>query len=235
MRPRVVAVVEARTGSRRLPGKVLADLAGRPLVARVIERAGLAEEVDEVVLATSDRPDDAPLAEIAEELGVSCHRGSESDVLRRVREAAESVGAGIVVRVTGDCPLLDPRVVDQVVAGLLEDAGDCDYASNILRRTFPRGLDAEAMYADVLARMDRLGSSPEAREYVTWFCYRERPDLFLLRSIETDGDWSHLDWSVDEAKDLELVRLLYERHGLDRELVSWRRLLPPETGAQDGV
>ena len=100
-------------GSSRLPGKVLMDVAGRPLLARVLERVGMAETVDEVVLATSDSSADGPLAELAEDLGVRCHRGSEQDVLRRMREAANVAAADVVVRVTGDCPLIDPGLVDE--------------------------------------------------------------------------------------------------------------------------
>jgi spore coat polysaccharide biosynthesis protein SpsF len=136
--------------------------------------------------------------------------------------AARATGADAVVRVTADCPLIDPEVVDRVVGELVDHPQSADYASNILRRTYPRGLDTEALWTDVLARAARLGTSPEAREHVTWFVYRERPDLFLLRSVE-DGDaaLAELDWSVDTAADLELVRRLWP---LAESGASWRDL-----------
>jgi spore coat polysaccharide biosynthesis protein SpsF len=218
-------------GSSRLPGKVLMDVAGRPLLARVLERVGMAETVDEVVLATSDSSADGPLAELAEDLGVRCHRGSEQDVLRRMHEAANVAAADVVVRVTGDCPLIDPGLVDEVVGTLVAGQEPCDYASNVIRRTYPKGLDAEALHADVLTRIDRLAVSPESRQHVTWFAVAERSDLFVLRSVELREDWSHLDWSVDDSEDLERVRALYARHGLATVVRSWRELLDDPDGA----
>lgn len=221
---RTVAIVQARTGSRRLPGKVLMDLAGRPMIAWVLERAARAERVDEVVLATSDLPGDDELAALAAELGVPCHRGSEGDVLARFRDAARAAGAGAVVRITGDCPLVAPEVVDAVAAALLDDPARVDLASNVLERTYPKGLDTEAVYADALERIARMGTSPEAREHVTWFAYRERPDLFALRSVRHDHDLSAADWSVDSAADLDRVRELYERFGLATGHTPWTEI-----------
>lgn len=218
-----VAVVQARTGSQRLPGKVLMDLDGRPLIERVLTRAASAASVDEVVLATTDRDEDDALVEIADGLGLRWHRGSEHDVLARFRGAAREAGADAVVRITGDCPLVDPEVIDAVAGELTSDAV-CDLASNVLRRTFPKGLDAEALYADVLERAHRMGTSPEAREHVTWFVYRERPELFVLRSVEHSADRSALDWSVDTAEDLEHVRALWARHDLSHRRPPWTEL-----------
>lgn len=222
--PRVVAIVQARTGSRRLPEKVLADLAGKPLLVRVVERAAAASSVDEVVIATGSDEHDDRVEDLAKANGVRCHRGSEEDVLARVTEAAEASSADVVVRLTGDCPLLDPEVIDEVVAALVGGGEAVDYASNVVRRTFPRGLDAEALDFDALRRIDHLATSPEAREHVTWFAYRERPDLFLIRSVEAEGDWSHLDWSVDDEGDLATVRSIYERFDLADRRMGWRAI-----------
>jgi spore coat polysaccharide biosynthesis protein SpsF len=221
---RVVAVVQARTGSSRLPNKVLADLAGEPLLTRLLQRLRRANRIDDIIVATSDTRQDDAVAALARRADVACFRGSETDVLGRMRDAARTGRAEVVVRITGDCPLVDPRVVDEVVDGL---TADVDYASNVLRRTFPRGLDAEALHMDVLERVARLGHSPEAREHVTWFAYRERPDLFILRSIEYPHDrYAQLQWSVDTAEDLERVRDLYVRFGLvDHDDVAWTELV----------
>ena len=221
---RTVAIVQARTGSTRLPGKVLADVAGRPMIDRVIDRARAAARVDEVVIATTDGPADDALAEAAGRLGVGCHRGSESDVLSRYRDGARAAGADVVVRITGDCPLVDPGVIDRVVDAL--GAGEpADLASNVIVRTYPKGLDAEALSADALERIHRLGTSPAAREHVTWFAYRERPELFALRSVEHEHDFGDLNWSVDTPADLDRVRALYERFELGERIRPWTELL----------
>jgi spore coat polysaccharide biosynthesis protein SpsF (cytidylyltransferase family) len=217
----VVAIVQARMGSTRLPGKVLADLDGEPLLAHVLRRAGAAASVDEVVLATTREPRDDALLSVAEAADVRIVRGSEDDVLGRYTVAADAALADIVVRITGDCPLLDPAVVDTVVESL--EKSSADYASNILQRTFPKGLDVEALHHDVLTRVARLASSVAAREHVTWFIREERPDLFVRRSVTTeDGDWSELNWSVDSSEDLERVRALLRAHG---GAVPWRSLV----------
>jgi spore coat polysaccharide biosynthesis protein SpsF len=207
---RVIGIVQARMGSERLPGKSLMEIGGVPLAAHPLRRLRRAASLTDVVLATSVEARDDPLAALAEAEGVGCVRGSEQDVLSRFVLAARETEADVVVRVTGDCPFVDPEVVDRVVTELTGHAAECDYASNVLRRTYPRGLDTEALFADTLLRADRLGTSPEAREHVTWHIYRERPELYLQRSVELDGeDFSALDWSVDTEEGLERARALY--------------------------
>ncbi|TMK39845.1 MAG: acylneuraminate cytidylyltransferase [Actinobacteria bacterium] len=221
---RVVAVVQARTGSSRLPGKALMEVGGAPLIVQVLRRVRRATSVDETVLATTNAEQDDTLASLADAEGVSCFRGDEHDVLARVLRAARKANADAIVRLTGDCPLIDPQVVDTVVRELLTHVGTCDYASNVVRRTFPRGLDVEALFTDTLSRVERLASSPEAREHVTWFIYRERPDLFLARSVESPDDFSHLDWSVDTQEDLKRVRGLFDRLQLATRRVTWQEV-----------
>lgn len=223
---KVVAVVQARMTSTRLPGKSLMDLHGMPLVAHTLRRLSRAQRVDEVVLATTDGPTDDPLVALAQECGVGCQRGSETDVLGRVLDAAASRDADVVVRATGDCPLLDPAVVDRVVAALVDEPTRFDYASNVVARSYPKGLDTEVMWMDVLRRIDRLGTSASAREHVTWFAVYERPELFLLQSVGIDEDHSELDWSVDTLEDLERVRDLMSHAGVDG---SWREMLAAAT------
>jgi spore coat polysaccharide biosynthesis protein SpsF len=195
------------------------------MLAHVLERAGAATTIDDVVLATSDRSADEALRPVAASAGAHFHAGPEYDVLRRVRDAACAARADVVVRVTGDCPLLDPDVVDSVVTGLVDDPSGADLASNVLDRTFPKGLDVEALHFDVLERICRLGRSPESREHVTWFAYRERPELFELRSVTSPEDGSQHDWSVDTADDLERVRALFLRHDLKARRLPWLELI----------
>ncbi len=211
---RRVIVVQARMTSSRLPGKVLMDLEGRPLLERELERLARCERADEVVVAVTDRPADDPLVALAGRLGVRWHRGPEHDVLARYVGAAREAAADLVVRVTSDCPLVDPQETDIVIAALEERRTRSDYASNRVESHLPRGLDTEALWRDALERMDRLATSRPAREHVTWFCYAERPDLFELHWVRRPFDAGDLRWTVDTADDLAMVRRLYAELGL---------------------
>jgi len=202
---RTVAIVQARMGSSRLPGKVLADLAGATMLARVVERLRAARTIDDVVIATSTLTSDDPIVHEAVRLSVGVHRGSERDVLERYVGAAIAWHAQTIVRVTADCPLLDPGVVDRVVGALTDDV---DYASNTHERTYPRGLDVEALHRDTLVRIGRLGTSAAAREHVTAFVM-EAPSLFRVAQVRAARDDSDLRWTVDTAEDLLVARGLY--------------------------
>ena len=158
---RVTAVIQARAGSSRLPGKVLLDLGGRPVLSWVVRAAQEAAEVDEVVIATSDRDLDDPVEEAARELGVACVRGSEDDVLSRFVLALDTHPADAVVRLTADCPLLDPGLIDAVVA-LWRAVPERDYVSTVLVRTLPRGLDVEVVKAEALRRVARTAQALSA-------------------------------------------------------------------------
>jgi spore coat polysaccharide biosynthesis protein SpsF len=209
-----VIVVQARMTSTRLPGKVLMDLEGRPLLERELERLARCALADEVVLAVTANPDDDPLVALADRLGLRWYRGSEHDVLSRYAGAAREAHADLVVRVTSDCPLIDPGETDAVIGALQERRQSCDYASNRLEPHLPRGLDVEALWRDALERTDRLATSSPAREHVTWFCYAERPDLFALHSVRRPVEAHDLRWTVDTADDLAMVRRLYADLGL---------------------
>jgi spore coat polysaccharide biosynthesis protein SpsF len=208
---RRVLIVQARMTSTRLPGKVLEDLAGRPMLARQLGRLRACRNVDELVVATTTNATDDPLVALADAEGARWFRGSEHDVLSRYAGAAREAAADVVVRVTSDCPLIDPDEVDVVIAAL--EPG-IDYAANIIERRLPQGLDTEALWRDVLERMDRIASSVPAREHVTWFCRDERPELFVNRSVVRPYDASDLRWTVDTPDDLALVRRLYTELGL---------------------
>lgn len=222
---RRVIIVQARMQSRRFPGKVLQPVWGKPLLERQLMRLRRCCEIDEVCLATTDRGDDEPIVQLARRAGVACHRGSTNDVLARYVGAARQMRAEVIIRVTGDCPLVDPGVIDRVVNQLCEHAATCDYASNVLERTYPRGLDVEAFFFDALLRMDRLARSPAAREHVTLTVRSERPELFLTRSIRDDEDNSDLRWTVDAPADLELIHRLYEDLDLDSPSVGYRDIV----------
>jgi spore coat polysaccharide biosynthesis protein SpsF len=213
----VVAVIQARMGSTRLPGKVLAPIAGQSMLALVCRRVRRATRIDRLVVATTDAPADEPIIDECERLAVDVFRGSETDVLRRYREAAQRHAADAVVRITADCPLIDPEVIDTVVAAFLDLLPD--YASNTLRRTWPRGLDTEVMTAAALARADREATEPYERVHVTPYLYRH-PELFRLHAVTAQEDRSAARWTVDAPEDLALVRAVCER--VDPVAASWR-------------
>jgi spore coat polysaccharide biosynthesis protein SpsF len=222
---RRVIIVQARMTSTRLPGKVLMDVAGQPILAQELHRLKQCALVDDIVVATTTNVTDDPVAELAHREQVGCFRGSEQDVLARYVGAAREARADVVVRVTADCPLIDPQVTDRVIAELTDHAMECDYASNVLRRTYPRGLDVEAFFWDTLLRMDRLAQSAAAREHVTIVPRSEHPELFLCRSVEDDEDNADLRWTVDTAADLEFVRQLYAALNLNTRTASYPEIL----------
>jgi len=209
----VVAIIQARCGSSRLPGKVLMDIAGHPMFSRVVQRTRQARMLTEVVLATSTEQRDEPLAALAARLGVPCFRGSEGDVLNRFVGAAQAFNADLVVRLCADCPLLDGAVIDRVVRVFQESKG-IDYVSNNLERTYPLGLDAEVFTRDALVHAHLEARLPYEREHVTPYIYKH-PELFSLRNVIHTSDLSAYSLTVDEAADLEMVRQIYE-HFQDR-------------------
>lgn len=210
---RVAAVIQARMTSRRLPGKVMAPIGERPMLAHVIERVARARRVDGILVACTDNPTDAPIVEWCRSAGVEVARGDERDVLSRYVGAAGAARADVLVRITSDCPLLDAAVVDRVIEELLARRSQVDYAANVLRRTYPRGLDVEAMFLDALLRADRFATTPDQREHVT-LAMRHDPDhRFRTWSVEADRDDSDLRWTVDTVGDLEYVRELHGRAG----------------------
>lgn len=218
---RTVAIVQARMGSTRLPGKVLAELGGTTMLAQVVRRLREATRVDEVVIATSLGCDDDEVAGEAIRLATGVHRGSADDVLSRYLGAAREFRADVIVRITSDCPLLDPGVVDRVIAALGDDV---DYASNTHDRSFPRGLDTEALHRDTLERIARLGTSPAAREHVTAFVM-EQPALFRIAQIAAATDDSDLRWTVDTPDDLAMVRGLYQALDLAAAVLPYREVV----------
>lgn len=212
---KVVAIVQARTGSTRLPSKVLLDLEGAPVLERVLTRLGRCRRLDQVVVATTDLSRDDVLAELCRQHGWPCVRGSEQDVLDRYYRAATAHAAEVVVRITSDCPLIEPQVVDRVVDEFLQRQPAVSYASNVMpRRTYPRGLDTEVFTFAALERAWREDDRPAFREHVTPYI-SGNPELFAIHCVEHSEDCSHLRWTVDTPEDMELVRRIYGALGGD--------------------
>jgi glutamate-1-semialdehyde aminotransferase/spore coat polysaccharide biosynthesis protein SpsF (cytidylyltransferase family) len=205
----IVAIVQARMGSQRFPGKTLVDLEGRPMLARVVDRVRQSRMVDRVVVATSSGSADDPIAAFCQREEVACFRGNEDDVLDRFYEAAKENGADIVVRITADCPLIDGGVIDRVIERFRR--GDCDYASNALRYTYPDGLDTEVFSMAALKQAWREASKQSEREHVTPYL---RAGKFRVVNVASDLPLeTSLRWTVDHPADMNFVRGVYSAFG----------------------
>ena len=202
-----VAIVQARMGSSRLPGKSLAEIEGKPMLWHVVERVRRARRIDRVVVATSTQPADNAIAEMCRAHNIVCYRGSENDVLDRYYHAARAEKAARVVRITADCPLIDPDALDRVVDRFAR--GDLDYASNAMVRTYPDGLDTEVFSFAALERAWHEASKASEREHVTPYL---RSEKFRTANVVSDSLYpcQHYRWTVDEAEDLEFVRGVYK-------------------------
>ncbi len=211
---KVVAVIQARMSSTRLPGKVLVDIAGQPAVGWMIQRARRAPGIDALWLACSDAAADDPLADYVASLGISVFRGDEEDVLSRFTAVARESDADVIVRLTGDCPLIDPEVIGIAVAKYLEN--DVDYFSNGITRTYPDGLDVEVFSRAALERTEIEARDPFLRQHVTPFIHGRLKDSlpwggFKIGQFVHSVDFSHLRWTLDEPEDLAFLRRLVPR------------------------
>ncbi|MBT9172535.1 MAG: 8-amino-3,8-dideoxy-manno-octulosonate cytidylyltransferase [Syntrophomonadaceae bacterium] len=219
---RVAAIIQARMGSTRLPGKVLEQIEGQTMLACVVRRAGRASLVTELVVATTEATADLAIADECRRLGVPFFCGAEHDVLDRYYQAASGRQADVVVRITSDCPFIDPQLIDRVIAEFQRHNG-LDYVSNTLPpRTFPRGLDVEVVYFAALERAWLEDDNPAWREHVTPFIYRN-PEKFRLYSVTSETDYSDLRLTVDTNEDMALARRVYGYFGHDR--FSWREII----------
>jgi spore coat polysaccharide biosynthesis protein SpsF len=197
-------------GSSRLPGKVLKPLAGKPVLEHVVTRVMAAERVDKVAVATSDLPGDQAIADFCAARGWTCMRGSESDVLSRYAMAAQALDAGIVARVTSDCPLFSPRILDAMLERF--DPATMDYMStNWPERSFPVGLDCEVMRAEALLDIAEKATDPYDREHVTPHFYRN-PDRFRLAGHRCPQPLAHLRITLDTTEDYDRLGALLAAH-----------------------
>ena len=195
--------------STRLPGKVLKEVLGKPLLEYEIERLQQCRSLNKIVVATTVLPSDDVVVALCERLSVNVFRGSEEDVLSRYAQAATLHHADVVVRVTADCPLIDPTVVDLVVQTYLETAAQYDYVSNTLERTYPRGLDVEVFSAKALQLAQVNSVNAEEREHVTVYIYR-RPQEFSIYQVTQERDNSNQRWTVDTQEDFQLVEQIIQ-------------------------
>jgi spore coat polysaccharide biosynthesis protein SpsF len=209
MKPKTVIIVQARMGSTRLPGKILKTVLDRPLLSYQIERLRRVTLADQLLIATTLQAADQVIVRLCQQEGVDTFRGSEEDVLNRYYLAAREAKATTVVRVTSDCPLIEPAVIDRAIATLLENSDKFDYVSNGLERTYPRGMDVEAFTFEALERAEREAKEASEREHVTLYMVRH-PELFRLASIKAESDNSRYRLTVDTPEDFELIKRLLE-------------------------
>jgi spore coat polysaccharide biosynthesis protein SpsF len=202
----ILGILQARTSSTRLPGKVLRPILGAPLIVRELERVRRARRLDALVVATSTDPSDDELADVVTAHGVEVRRGSLDDALGRFLGVVDEFAPDVVVRLTGDNPMTDPGVLDRVVEEHLQHGAA--YTSNAIRRTYPRGLDIEAVDPAALRQIAATDPTPDEREHVTLGVYR-RAGAFPTRAVVQERDLSHLRWTVDLPADLEFATSVY--------------------------
>lgn len=206
---KTAVIIQARMGSTRLPGKVLMSISGKPMVQHVLDRLSFAKKIDVIILAIPNTKENDVLEEFAKENNIMYVRGSEEDVLGRYYKAAEKFKIDVIVRITADCPLIDPEIVDLVVEKHL--ISGADYTSNNLKRTFPLGLDMQVFNFDVLERAHKEAKNTFDKEHVVPYIH-QRPDIFKLESVEAKGALKRpeLRLTVDTEEDLQAVREIYK-------------------------
>lgn len=219
---KTVVIIQARMGSSRLPGKVLMPLGGKPSVQHVIERARLIRGVDEVVLATSVSACDDPLVAFCQSFGVPVMRGSEDDVLDRYYQAAKAAQADVVMRITGDCPLLDPDESSKVLELFL--SSEADYVSNTNPPMLPDGLDTEAFRFKTLETAWKMATKKSEREHVTLYIFT-RPEQFRVESVKQEVDVSGSRWTLDEDRDYRMLSAVYAELTLRKQFGTLQEVL----------
>jgi len=207
---KVVAIIQARMGSTRLPGKVMKEILGKPVILWDLDRVSYSKLIDEIVVAIPYEKENDVIVDTIKEYNdkIIITRGSEDDVLDRYYQAAVKTNADVAVRITSDCPLIDPVVIDSVIEHFLDD--DCDYCSNSLIRPSPRGLDTEVFSFKALEEAWNEAKKDYEREHVTPYII-DHPDKFKLLNAANDIDLSHLRWTLDTKEDFEFIKAVYKR------------------------
>jgi spore coat polysaccharide biosynthesis protein SpsF len=206
---KVVAIIQARMGSTRLPNKVLADVNGQPMLRILINRLKHAPELDAIVIATTNNPHDDVLEDWSKKEGIPCFRGSENDVLDRFYACAKKYQADVIVRITADDPLKDSGIIGQLVTHLIQNAS-LDYYSNTIKPSYPEGLDIEVFRFSALTLAHKQAKSLSEREHVTPYIWKN-PHIFSLENLEFERDLSHWRWTVDKPEDLAFIRAIWSQ------------------------
>ena len=203
-----VAIIQARIGSTRLPGKVLKPLAGKTVLEHIVDRVSCAELVDQVIVATTDNLADKDITSLCDKKGIDFFCGSELNVLERYYKAAKAYSAEVVVRVTSDDPLKDPQVIDKAIRIFLQN--DYDYVSNTIEPTYPDGIDVEVFSFDALARAYSKATLESEKEHVTPYIWKNS-DQFKLHTFKNNIDLSHMRWTLDTEEDYQFIKIIYDK------------------------
>lgn len=206
---KVVAIIQARMGSTRLPGKVLMRVMGKPLFQYQLERLKRSKRIDQIIVASTTNVIDQPIIDLCYQLGIQTFRGSEEDVLERYFEAAKYFKADVIVRLTSDCPLIDPEIMDRIIGNFIDNYPEYHYVSNTIDRTFPRGMDVEVFSYFALEKAFEEGKEEIHREHVTPFIYLN-PSRFSINQIKENKDLSQFRWTVDTHEDFLLIEKIIE-------------------------
>lgn len=204
--PKVLAIIQARMGSTRMPSKVLLDLAGRPVLAHVIERLRRSHLTSEFIVATTISPDDLPIVGLCAEMGVRVYCGHEHDPLERYYQAARLYGGDHIIRIKGDCPVIDPEIIDQAIHLHLQM--EADYTTNTLERTYPVGQDVEILRRQTLEQVWRSAGLRSEREHITLYIPKH-PEAFKICHLKQPNDLSAKRWTIDYPEDYELLKLIF--------------------------
>jgi spore coat polysaccharide biosynthesis protein SpsF len=207
---KIAAIIQARMGSTRLPGKILRTVNGKTLLEYQIERVKHAKMIDQIIIATTVNESEQPIVELCEKMRIDYYRGSEQDVLSRYYEAAKQFDVDIIVRLTSDCPVIDPEVIDIVINEYIKNRSSIDYVSNTLERTYPRGLDTEVFSFEALSKAYLEATLPRDREHVTAFFYTN-PQLFNLMGFKSEFFYGDYRWTVDTKEDFDLISLIIKQ------------------------
>lgn len=202
----IIAIIQARTGSTRLPGKVLLDLQGKTVLEHVIDRVKMSRHINKIVVATTIRTEDLEIVKLCANIGTNVYCGSEDDVLDRYYQASRLFEADTIVRITSDCPLIDSNIIDEVISKYLSE--NADYSSNTLNETYPDGLDAEVFSFDALRKAWKNANTTSDREHVTPYI-KKNPDDFKLVSLEYRENLSEKRWTLDRQEDYEFIKEIY--------------------------
>ncbi len=205
---KVNAIIQARCGSTRLPGKIFMAINGKPLLWHVVNRLKYAELIDDIIVATTKDSKDDATEEWCNENEIKCYRGSEDDVLNRFYNAAVAFPCDVIVRVTADDPFKEPTIVDKIIKKLIDE--NLDLSCNVFPPSFPEGLDCEVFTFNVLEKMEKTTNNPYDREHVTPYIYNH-PEKFKIGNLTSSRQLSNYRWTIDNKEDYEMVNAIYEK------------------------
>lgn len=215
-------IVQARVGSTRLPNKVLMDLCGKPVLWHVINRLRKSQLISGIIVATTTLPQDDAIQSFCEENDTAFYRGSSENVLSRYYEAAKKFDVRTVIRITSDCPVIDPLLIDEMIKEF--ESSGADYMSNSIERTFPRGLDTEIFPFPILEKTFNEAVKPHELEHVTPYIY-QHPELFRLKNFASGKDYSSHRWTLDTEEDYKLIKEIYVALYRENEMFYWGDIL----------